>query len=107
MKIKFKRYLSLFCVVLMIISTLVDGLSTTVQATINSSQNLTNNSDNIEVYSTSNITVYNDKSNNGWYYFTEDGVKKTVYCYQNDRTQPSTSGTSGYTKVDYFSSTVD
>lgn len=76
MKIKFKRYLSLFCVVLMIISTLVDGLSTTVQATINSSQNLTNNSDNIEVYSTSNITVYNDKSNNGWYYFTEDGVKK-------------------------------
>ena len=107
MKIKFKRYLSLFCVLLMIISTLVDGLSTTVQATINNSQNLTNTSDNIEVYSTSNITVYNDKNNNGWYYFTEDGVKKTVYCYQNDRTQPSTSGTSGYTKVDYFSSTVD
>ena len=107
MKIKFKRYLCLFCVVLMIISTLVDGLSTTVQATINSSQNLTNNSDNIEVYSTSNITVYNDRNNNGWYYLTEDGVKKTVYCYQHDRTQPSTSGTSGYSKVDYFSSTVD
>ena len=66
MKIKFKRYLSLFCVLLMIISTLVDGLSTTVQATINSSQNLTNNSDNIEVYSTSNITVYNDRNNNGF-----------------------------------------
>jgi predicted PurR-regulated permease PerM len=68
MKIKLKRYLSLFCVILMIISILVDGLSTTVQATINSSQNLTNNSDNIEVYSTSNITVYNDRNNNGWYY---------------------------------------
>ena len=107
MKIKLKRYLSLFCVILMIISILVDGLSTTVQATINSSQNLTNNSDNIEVYSTSNITVYNDRNNNGWYYLTEDGVKKTVYCYQHDRTQPSVYGTSGYSKVDYFSTTVD
>jgi hypothetical protein len=38
---------------------------------------------------------------------TEDGVKKTVYCYQHDRTQPSVYGTSGYSKVDYFSTTVD
>lgn len=54
----------------------------------------------------STITVYNDQNNNGWYYFYENGVKKTVYCYEHDKIQPSIYGTDGYTKVDFFSPEV-
>ena len=101
----------------MILSTLTNELSIYVQAAINNSQVLVEDEENdtsiINVNNEealpkeSGITVYNDKNNNGWYYIIENGVKKTVYCYQHDKTQPSMDGTSGYSKVDFFSAEVN
>ncbi|WP_196001616.1 Cna B-type domain-containing protein, partial [Clostridium sp. 1001271B_151109_B4] len=116
MRRKIRKGLVFIIGMLMILSTLTNELSVYVQATINNSQVLVEGEENdTSVINVNNeeallkesgITVYNDKNNNGWYYIIENGVKKTVYCYQHDKTQPSIYGTSGYSKINFFSSNV-
>ncbi|WP_133015314.1 Cna B-type domain-containing protein [Clostridium cuniculi] len=110
MRTKVNKSLAFIIGMIMIFSILTNGLSVYVQATINNSQGLfksveSNNSEE-NLLKKSDITIYNDKDNNGWYYIIENGVKKTVYCYQQNKIQPSINGTSGYSKVDFFSSDV-
>jgi hypothetical protein len=65
-----------------------------------SSPTLTAQSDDTGI---SGYTIYYDKANEAGYYVMEGGVRKTVYCYNHELMQPSSSGTSGYTRYDYFS----
>jgi LPXTG-motif cell wall-anchored protein len=51
-------------------------------------------------------TIYYDNVNDTGYYVMENGVKKTVYCYNHELAQPKSTGTSGYTRYNYFSSSV-
>ena len=50
-------------------------------------------------------TCYNkDNGVSGFFYLIEnDGSKKVIYCYNQYLKQPSSNGTSGYKKYDYFS----
>lgn len=50
------------------------------QVDIIEDQSITVN-DNITSSKNSDIKVYSDIKNRDWYYFYEDGIKKTVYCY--------------------------
>lgn len=54
-------------------------------------------------------TCYNkDNGVNGFFYVIEDdGSKEIVYCYNHDLNQPSSNGTSGYKKYDYFSTEIN
>ena len=54
-------------------------------------------------------TCYNkDNGVKGFFYVIEgDGSKEIVYCYNHDLNQPSSNGTSGYKKYDYFSTEIN
>lgn len=50
-------------------------------------------------------TIYNrDNGENGFFYVIgDDGSKEVLYCYNENLKQPSSNGTGGYKKYDYFS----